>query len=68
MTTDMQSHGHCSSKEDEMAIWIVKAYTGRGWQEIKRFDNPGDAENWLFKYVKDNGYIFTDFNIIRKEQ
>jgi hypothetical protein len=48
--------------------WIVKAYTGykTGWQEIKRFDNPADADNWLCSYVRENGYSITDFNIVRK--
>ena len=34
--------------------WIVKAYTGykTGWQELKRFENPADADNWLCNYVK----------------
>ena len=50
------------------AAWIVKAYTGykTGWQEIKRFDNPADADNWLCTYVKENGYSNTDFNLVRK--
>ena len=50
------------------AAWIVKAYTGykTGWQEIKRFDNPADADNWLCSYVRANGYSITDFNIVRK--
>lgn len=51
-----------------MAIWIVKVITSNGWQELKRFDNPGAAESWLFNLVRENGYIFTDFNIIRREQ
>ena len=48
--------------------WIVKAYTGykTGWQEIKRFDNPADADNWLCRYVRENGYSIKDFNIVRK--
>ena len=48
--------------------WIVKAYTGyeKGWQEIKRFDNPGDADEWLCSYVRENGYSITDFNIVRR--
>lgn len=50
------------------SVWIVKAYTGykTGWQEIKTFDNPGDADAWLCRYIKENGYIPTDFNIIKK--
>ena len=46
--------------------WIVKAYTGyeKGWQEIKRFDNPGDADEWLCRHVRENGYSITDFNIV----
>lgn len=50
------------------ATWIVKAYTGykTGWQEIKRFDNPADADNWLCSFVKEHGYSITDFNIVRR--
>ena len=46
--------------------WIVKAYTGyeKGWQEIKRFDNPRDADEWLCRHVRENGYSITDFNIV----
>ena len=48
--------------------WIVKAYTGweTGWQEIKEFDDPIEADDWLCSYVKENGYLITDFNIIRR--
>ncbi len=53
---------------NKKTTWIVKAYTGykTGWQEIKRFDNPADADNWLCSYVKENGYSITDFNLVRK--
>ena len=44
--------------------WIVKALTEEGWQEIKRFDNPVDADNWLCSFVRENGYSITDFNIV----
>ena len=48
--------------------WIVKAYTGykTGWQEIKRFDNPAEADEWLCSFVRENGYSITDFNIVRR--
>ena len=51
------------------SVWIVKAYTGckTGWQEIKTFSTPGEADTWLCKYIKENGYIPTDFNIINKQ-
>lgn len=51
-----------------MTHWIVKAYTGykKGWQEIKRFNNPAEADEWLMKYVKENGYSINDFTIVRK--
>lgn len=50
------------------ATWIVKAFTGykTGWQEIKRFSNPAAADEWLCNYVRANGYLITDFNIVRK--
>lgn len=55
-------------KKTNKTTWIVKAYTGykTGWQEIKRFDNPAEADTWLSAYIKENGYSNTDFNIIRK--
>ena len=48
--------------------WIVKAYTGykTGWQEIKRFNNPADADLWLCNYSRENSYSPADFTIIRK--
>ena len=48
--------------------WIVKAYTGykTGWQELKRFDNPADADLWLCNYIRENSYSPADFTIIRK--
>ena len=48
--------------------WIVKAYTGyiTGWQEIKRFNSPADADLWLCNYIRENGYSPADFTIIRK--
>ena len=48
--------------------WIVKAYTGykTGWQEIKRFNNPADADLWLCSYIRENGYSPADFTIVRK--
>ena len=48
--------------------WTIKANTGykTGWQEIKSFNNPADADNWLCSYVKENGYSITDFTIVRK--
>ena len=50
------------------ATWIVKAYTGykTGWQEIRRFDNPGDADTWLCRLIKEKGYIPTDFTIVKR--
>ena len=44
--------------------WIVKAYTGykTGWQEIKRFSSPADADLWLCNYIRENfsgaAYLF----------
>jgi hypothetical protein len=51
--------------------WIVKALTAERpgklvWMEIKEFDNPADADNWLCDYVRKNGYSITDFNIVRR--
>ena len=58
------------TEETEMkkATWIVKAYTGykTGWQEIKRFDNPGDADTWLCSLIREKGYIPTDFTIVKR--
>ena len=49
--------------------WIVKAYTGykTGWQEIKRFNNPADADLWLCSYIRENGYSPADFTIVASE-
>jgi hypothetical protein len=49
--------------------WIVKARMAERpgklvWTEIKAFDNPADADNWLCNYVRTNGYSITDFNIV----
>lgn len=48
--------------------WIVKAYTGykTGWQEINRFEDPAEADEWLCSYVKVHKYSITDFNIVSK--
>jgi hypothetical protein len=68
----VHAEGQTTTKAEETTMkkttWIVKAYTGykTGWQEIKRFDNPADADNWLCRYVRENGYSITDFNIVRK--
>ena len=49
-------------------VWIVKADMGyrKGWQEVKRFDNPADADKWLTRLIRANGYNPTDFTIIAK--
>ena len=46
-------------------MWIIKAFMGynNGWQEIKRFDNPADADEWLTDYIRENNYIASDFTI-----
>ena len=46
-------------------VWIVKGFKGYGigWQEIKRFDNPGAADMWLMDYIRENNYIVSDFTI-----
>ena len=48
--------------------WAIKANTEykTGWQEIKSFNNPADADNWLCSYIKENGYSNADFTIVRK--
>lgn len=50
-------------------VWIVKAFTGykNGWQEIKRFDNPMEADTWLCDYIVINNLLPTDYTITRKE-
>ncbi len=55
-------------KTMKKATWIVKAYTGykTGWQEIRRFDNPGDADAWLCSLIREKGYIPTDFTIVKR--
>ena len=61
---------HEKRRENTMkkTAWIVKAYTGykTGWQEIKRFNSPADADLWLCNYIRENGYSPADFTIIRK--
>jgi hypothetical protein len=36
------------------------------WADIKEFDNPADADNWLCRYVRENGLSITDFTIVRR--
>lgn len=38
-----------------------------GWFDLKIFDNPGEADNWLCYYVRKNGYSITDFTVSRRE-
>ena len=54
--------------KNKKGTWIVKAYTGykTGWQEIRRFDNPADADNWLCNHVREDGYSIQDFTIVAR--
>lgn len=48
--------------------WTVKAYTGykTGWQEIKTFESPAEADKWLCNHIRENKYSPADFTIVRK--
>lgn len=39
----------------------------RGWFDLKEFTDFEEADNWLCKYIKDNGYYYGDFKVARKE-
>ena len=52
--------------------WVVRALTAiepgkLAWEDLKVFNNPGDADNWLSNYCRENGCSITDFNIVRRE-
>ena len=46
-----------------MREYKVMARTSNGWRVIHWDDNPGHADEWLMKFVKENGYIISDFTI-----
>ena len=52
-----------------MTTWIVKQNGGykEGWKEIKRFNNPGEADAWLTNHIKTNDLKYYDFTIKRME-
>ena len=60
------------TKMAESTKWVARglraASPGRlVWADIKEFDNPADADNWLCGYVRENGLSITDFTIVRRE-
>lgn len=51
--------------------YIVKQKTFRRpgqmiWEEINRFDNPADADEWLTSWIRVNGLSVSDFTIVFK--
>lgn len=48
--------------------YTVYANTGRtGWQAMRSFTSPADADQWLAHLIKSHGYSMTDFTIKREQ-
>lgn len=49
-------------------VWVARVNRGlAGWQDLKTFTNPADADNWLCDFVGSHGYWMNDFNLVRRE-
>ena len=56
-------------RTEKKAYWVVKVYTDykTGWQDLKRFDNAQDADEWLCNFIRESGCSYTDINLVRRE-
>lgn len=43
--------------------YTVYAHTRTGWQKMRSFDNPAEADEWLTAFIKCHRYACTDFTI-----
>ena len=52
----------------EKIVWVAKCYTGckTGWQEIKRFENFEEGDNWICSYVREKRCLITDFTLEKR--
>ena len=62
------------TEDAEMAkktTWVARGLTAEKpgelvWTDLKEFDNPVEADNWLCNYVRNTGFSITDFTISRR--
>ena len=53
-------------------IWVAKARMAEKpgklvWADLKTFDNPAEADEWLCEYIRSRHLPATDFNLVRRE-
>lgn len=50
-------------------IYTVKHFNGNDWAEIARFEGKTKtkAENWMWNFIKENGYYADEFTLTRED-